>query len=67
MEKEQVTSSEIGQDQQRKYQRWLATELAGLCVLMAIVWGLLMLPIIFYYLPVDVRVVTNAGTLPMLY
>ena len=43
-----------GQDQ-RKYRRWLNMEIAGLCMLTAIVWGLLMVPIIFYYLHVDVH------------
>lgn len=38
----------------RKYQRRLNVELAGLCVLMVIVLGLLTLPIIYYYLPVEV-------------
>lgn len=40
--------------QLRNYQKWLRMELAVLCVLMAIVWGLLMLPIIFYHLPTTV-------------
>ena len=35
-----------------KYRRWLQFEVVALCVLMVIVWGLLTLPIIFYYLPV---------------
>ena len=41
----------------KKYQRRLNMELAGLCVLMGIVWGLLMLPIIFFYLPVAVVII----------
>ena len=38
----------------KKYHRRLHVELAGLCILMAIVWGLLMLPVVFFYLPVQV-------------
>lgn len=38
----------------KKYQRWLRVEIVGICILMAIVWGLLSLPIVFYYIPVPV-------------
>lgn len=57
MEKEVVPSEAPlnGLELRRKYLRWLNFELAGLCVLMAIVWGLLMVPIILYYLRVDVH------------
>ena len=37
-----------------KYPRWLYVELAGLCVVMAIIWGLMTIPIILYYIPVTV-------------
>ena len=37
-----------------KYPRWLYVELAGLCVLIAIIWGLMTIPIILYYIPVTV-------------
>ncbi len=40
----------------KKYQRWLRLELVGVCLLMAVVWALLTLPIIFYYLPVAVSI-----------
>ena len=35
-------------------QIWLRLEVVGLLVLIAIVWGLLTLPIIFYHIPVTV-------------
>ena len=44
----------------KKYRRWLQFEVAVLCVLMAVVWGLLTLPIIFYYHPAPV-VSANLG------
>ncbi len=46
----------------KKYQRWLRFELVGVCLLMAIVWGLLTLPIIFYYLPVAVVSYTESAS-----
>ena len=62
MNKEQSSGSlrndsakpEASEDILHRHQRWLRLELAGLCVLMAIVWALLILPIVFYYLPVAV-------------
>lgn len=52
--KEENKSSFDGQALLKQYQQWLRVELAGLCVLMAVVWGFLMLPITFYYLPATV-------------
>ena len=43
-----------GQAVLKKYKRRLRVEIVGLCVLMAIVWGLLTLPIIFYFSPTPV-------------
>ena len=43
-----------GQVLLKKYMRRLQVEIVGLCVLMAIVWGLLTLPIVFFYRPVSV-------------
>ena len=40
-----------GQNLTKMYRRWLQFEVIALCVLMVIVWGLLTIPIIFYYLP----------------
>ena len=43
-----------GQALMKRYQKWLRVEIAGLCVLIIIVWGLLTLPIVFYYQPLPV-------------
>ena len=43
-----------GQAVLKKYKRRLRVEIVGLCVLMAIVWGLLTLPIVFYFYPTPV-------------
>ena len=51
--KDKDTGNFDGQASQRKYQKWIKVELVALCVLMAIVWALLTLPIIFYYLPFE--------------
>lgn len=41
---------------ERRYKKWLHAEIVGLIVLIIIVWGLLLLPVVFYYLPdIDVR------------
>ena len=50
------TKSELfgGQALVKKYQKWLRYEIVGLCILIAVVWGLLTLPIIFFYLPISV-------------
>ena len=36
----------------KKYKKRVHFEIAGLTVLIAVVWGLLTLPIIFYYRPI---------------
>ena len=41
-----------GENAERRYKLWLRAEIVGLCVLIVIVWGLLSLPIAFYYIPV---------------
>ena len=33
------------------YKKWLRAEIVGLAVVIIIVWGLLLLPVIFYHLP----------------
>ena len=38
----------------KRYRIWLQFEVVLLCILMAVVWGLLSLPIIFYYHPIPV-------------
>ncbi len=43
-----------GQKLAKKYRRWLQFEVVVLCLLMIIVWGLLTLPIIFYFHPLPV-------------
>ena len=39
-------------DAERRYKVCLRAEIVGLCVVIVIVWGLLLLPIVFYHLPV---------------
>ena len=43
-----------GQNLAKPYQRWLQFEVVVLCFVMVIVWGLLMLPIVFFYHPIPV-------------
>ena len=38
-------------DRQRTAIKWLRAETVGLTVVIIIVWGLLLLPVIFYHLP----------------
>ena len=45
---------DLVEDKQFSMQFWLRLEVIGLLVLIVIVWGLLTLPIIFYYIPVTV-------------
>ena len=45
---------DLVEDKQFSLQFWLRLEVVGLLVLIAIVWGLLTLPIIFYHIPVTV-------------
>ena len=40
---------------ERRYKLWLRAEIVGLCILILIVWGLLLLPIVFYHQPVVSR------------
>ena len=40
-----------GDDAERRYKLCLRAEIVGLCVVIVIVWGLLLLPIVFYHLP----------------
>lgn len=35
------------------------TEIAGLIVLLVVIWGLLLLPIVFYHLPVQLEAVSG--------
>ena len=37
---------------EKRYKLWLRAEIVGLCILILIVWGLLLLPIVFYHQPV---------------
>lgn len=39
-------------DAERRYKLCLRAEIVGLCVVIVIVWGLLLLPIVFYHLPI---------------
>ena len=41
-----------GDAAERRYKLCLRAEIVGLCVVIVIVWGLLLLPIVFYHLPV---------------
>ena len=41
-----------GDDVERRYKLCLRAEIVGLCIVIVIVWGLLLLPIVFYHLPV---------------
>ena len=52
--KQEEGSTFDGQSLLRKYRRLLRVEVAGLCVLMVVVWGLLALPVVFYFLPLAV-------------
>lgn len=45
-----------GDDAERRYKLCLRAEVVGLCVVIVIVWGLLLLPIIFYHLPLSASV-----------
>ena len=40
-----------GDEAERKYKTWLRVEIVALCVVILIVWGLLLLPVVFYNLP----------------
>lgn len=46
-----------GQAVLKKHKRRLRVVNVGLCVLMVIVWGLLTLPIVFFYNPISIPVV----------
>ena len=39
-------------DTERKYKVWLRVEIVVLFAVIVVVWGLLLLPVVFYYLPV---------------
>jgi hypothetical protein len=46
-----------GDEAERRYKLCLRAEIVGLCIVIVIVWGLLLLPIVFYHIPVaSVRV-----------
>ena len=45
------SGSSNGEDELKKGKRINLVEIAILCVLIAIIWSLLLIPIIFYYLP----------------
>ena len=40
-----------GDEAERRYRLCLRAEIVGLCVVIVIVWGLLLLPIVFYHIP----------------
>lgn len=47
-----VSGGKLGGDEaERRYKLCLRAEIVGLCVVIVIVWGLLLLPIVFYHLP----------------
>lgn len=49
---------------ERRYKLWLRAETAGLAVVIIVVWGLLLLPVIFYHLPhIDVTVIKTTHPL----
>ena len=41
-----------GDEAERKYKVWLRAETVGLVAVILIVWGLLILPVVIYFLPV---------------
>ena len=43
------TVSRGAEEIERRYKKWLRAEIVGLAVLIIIVWGLLLLPVIFYH------------------
>ena len=45
------TVSRGAEEIERRYKMWLRAETVGLSVVIVVVWGLLLLPVIFYYLP----------------
>ena len=45
------TVSRSAGDVEITYKKWLRVEIVGLAVVIIIVWGLLLLPVIFYHLP----------------
>ena len=47
-----VSGGKLGGDEaERRYRLCLRAEIVGLCVVIVIVWGLLLLPIVFYHIP----------------
>ena len=47
-----VSGGKLGGDEaERRYKLCLRAEIVGLCVVIVIVWGLLLLPIVFYHIP----------------
>ena len=55
------TVSRSAEETERRYKMWLRAETVGLAVVIVIVWGLLLLPVIFYHLP-DINVRPYACT-----
>ena len=45
------TVSRGAEEIERRYKMWLRAETVGLAIVIVIVWGLLLLPVIFYHLP----------------
>ena len=45
------TVSRGAEDVEITYKKWLRAEIVGLAVVIIVVWGLLLLPVIFYHLP----------------
>jgi hypothetical protein len=50
-----------GEDLPRKYRIWLLLEVVVLCVLMIVVWGLLTIPVVLVFSPLQVMVSWNAS------
>ena len=48
------TVSRGAEEIERKYKIWLRAEIVGLVAVIIVVWGLLLLPVIFYHLPQEV-------------
>lgn len=48
------TVSRGAEEIERRYKMWLRAEIVGLATVIITVWGLLLLPVIFYHLPRNV-------------
>jgi hypothetical protein len=53
LESSEIGGGKLGGDEaERRYKLCLRAEIVGLCIVIVIVWGLLLLPIVFYHIPV---------------